>query len=171
MEPFNLTRWYIIRTVVNPPSAQRISVARRLTAPDALEQMERTGRKRREFVELRVGDAHGVENRCIGEREEDYRLRLTGSNARGRRRDRGRAAALLDDRSRPCGRCWMTGFTATGAARLSRFSRIVAAAGSVRRFSGRSRRLHGKHTAPAGRKRQHKSANQCQRLNQRFAHD
>jgi hypothetical protein len=136
-ETVNLTRSNAIPRL---PAA-----ARRLTAPDALEQMERTGKRGREFIELPAVRIRCCESLCIGERQEGHRLWVTGSNACRRRGKRGRAAASLDEWRRLRRRRGTAGFIGTTAAGwLRRLGCIVAAAtGSARRHGGRSRRLHG----------------------------
>jgi hypothetical protein len=158
--------------MVNPSSPRSIAAARRLTAPDALEQMEWTGKRGRESIKLLTGTIRRGKNACIGEREQGHRLRLTGSNAGGRRGKRGRAAASLDQWSRLCRRRRTAGFIGTTAAGwLRRLGCIVATAtSSARRHGGHPRRLHGQQAAPARRKRQQKSTDQNQWLYQRSAH-
>jgi hypothetical protein len=145
-------------------------VARRLTAPNTLEQMERTG-KRSEIIPLLNGEACSRGDIQAGAHEKCCRLRLAWSNTGRSSRKRRRATASLDEGGRLRGPIRTIGFAAAATAGLSSIGGLVAAAtGSAHRRRSRSHRLQRGQAAPAGRKRQYKSANQSQRLCQGFAH-
>lgn len=73
--------------MANPLSPRLIAIARRLTAPDALEQMERTGR-RRELNEALNGYARCHEDMRIGENVQSHSVQLTWSDDGRRQRER-----------------------------------------------------------------------------------
>jgi hypothetical protein len=124
----NLTRSNVNRTMGDLSSPRSIAVARGLTAPDALEQMERTGR-RGGPIELLTGNARRYNNVPPGQQDESRRFGLAGSNAAGRRRKRSRAAARFDERSRMRRGSRMTGLARTTAAcLLRRLLRLLTAA-------------------------------------------